>query len=181
MDPDLLPAFAQRFNLARHRTPSGRVIEVRPVTVNSGTITEGLIGRLKPGAPSQACQATGCVPHEELPDPIIVTPVVDHWLSTVNYAVGEAVIDLANTKNLMTTYVGIVTLREIAQCLGWPDKPVGFEDVVALRNDPRGWKACPNAPLLGGAAPHRLHRPQQLQHGPQHAPHPLLPGRGQAP
>lgn len=153
MDADLLPAFAQRFNLARHRTQSGRVIEVRPVTVNSGTITEGLIGRLKPGAPSEVCKATGCVPHGELHEPIIVTPVVDHWLSQVNYAVGEAVIDLENTRNLMTTYVGIVTLREIAQCLGWPEKPVGFEDVVALRNDPRGWKACPNAQPSWGERP----------------------------
>ena len=29
-------------------------------------------------------------------------------------------------------FIGIVTTRELARCIGWPEKDVGFADVVAL-------------------------------------------------
>ena len=35
--------------------------------------------------------------------------------------------------------MGIVTYREIAECLGWPDREIGYSDIIALRADPRGW------------------------------------------
>ena len=42
MDAQLFPAMSKQFNDARHRTSSGRPIEVRPVLVNSGLIGEEL-------------------------------------------------------------------------------------------------------------------------------------------
>ena len=145
MSEALLPSMADRFNEAGYKTASGLRIEVRPVLVNSGIIAEGLIGRLKPGAPSTECEATGCRPHWELPDPTIVTPVAEHWLTHVNYAVGETILDLAITDSIAETWVGIVTYDEMARCLGWPDREVGFAEVLELAADDRGWETCPLA------------------------------------
>jgi Ca-activated chloride channel family protein len=42
-------------------------------------------------------------------------------------------------RSIARTYVGVVTYREMAECLGWPQKAIGYADIIALRNDPRGW------------------------------------------
>lgn len=160
MDPTLLPAFAKHFNAAGHRTGSGTRIEVRPVLVNSGVITEELVSRATTGHSSGSCnQASGGCPGS-LPDPTLVTPAADHWFSQANYAAGRTVIDPGRTQPLGISYVGIVMLREMARCLGWPNQEIGIADIVALREDPRGWTSCPTAktewgqrPLLGFTDP----------------------------
>ena len=160
MDPTLLPAFAKQFNAAGHRTSAGTRIEVQPVLVNSGVITEELISRATTGHSSGSCnQASGGCPGA-LPDPTLVTPAADHWFSQANYGAGRPVIDPARTQPLGISYVGIVMLREMARCLGWPNNEIGIADIVALREDPRGWASCPTAraewgqrPLLGFTDP----------------------------
>jgi Mg-chelatase subunit ChlD len=66
----------------------------------------------------------------------------------VNYTAGSEVVDLRNTdaRSLARTYVGIVTYEDMAKCLGWPDNPIGYADLLALRNNPDGWSAysCAN-------------------------------------
>ncbi|MFN8637106.1 MAG: extracellular solute-binding protein [Chloroflexota bacterium] len=149
----LLPGFARRFNADRHFTSSGKPIEVRPIEANSGTMTCQLVKRTSPGAACPENQGTGGQNGDALPDPTIVTPAADHWLGDVNYSVGRDVIDLANTAVLARTFLGIATLREMAQCLGWPEKPIGYADIIALRNDPRGWSTCPTARAEWGKTP----------------------------
>lgn len=144
MDAPVFPALSKQFNEERHRTSSGRRIEVRPTLVNSGLIADELISRVATGQPSGVCNqaAGGC----QTPDPpTLITPASEHWFPYINYQAGQTVIDKADTSLLATAYNGIVMQRGMAQCLGWPDREIGFADVVALRHDPRGWASCPTA------------------------------------
>jgi Ca-activated chloride channel homolog len=149
----LLPAFAREFNAAGNTTRSGKRIEIRPIEVNSGAITCQLIRRANPGTGCPENEGTGGRDADKQPDPTIVTPAADHWLGEVNHVVGREVIDLADTKSLATTWIGIATLREMAHCMGWPEKEIGFADIIALRADPRGWAGCPTARAEWGQTP----------------------------
>jgi len=62
----------------------------------------------------------------------------------LNYALGREVLDVNAVQVLATTYIGIVTSREMAECLGWPQRQFGFVDIVELATDPAGWSryAC---------------------------------------
>ncbi len=151
-DARMLPGMSKQFNDARHRVASGRRIEIRPFFVNSGLIAEELISRATTGQPSGTCLEVpgGC----EKPDlPTIVTPANEHWFPYINYRSRQTVIDKTETHPLATSYVGIAMQREMAKCLGWPDREVGIADVVALRHDPRGWTVCPTAKTEWGRQP----------------------------
>jgi Ca-activated chloride channel family protein len=172
MTPALLESFARTFNGEDHRSASGKRIEVQPVLVNSSVIAEGLIARIKPGAVSIECEATGCVDPRNLPDPTVVTPAADHWLSQLNYEVGRSVINLNGTQSMAAARIGIATLGKMAACLGWPEKEVGLGDVLALRADPRGWETCTDAearwgrkPLVAFTDPHSSSTGRSLLYG----------------
>jgi Ca-activated chloride channel family protein len=141
--PQLLPEFADRFNRAGYRAVDGRRIEVRVVTTGSAEIADELVARVGQGTPINA----------KLENPTLVSPQADHWLVQANYQLGRPVVDLAATKTIATTWIGIVTYREMAECLGWPAREIGFADIVALRNDPRGWAKYPCAKAEWGQRP----------------------------
>src|SRR4051794_25981039 len=132
--PDLLPQFAQTFNQAGVETVSGKRIQIRLFKANSGQITGELKERVLHGIPVDRTK----------PNPAIVTPAAEHWVNDVNRALGQPVLDRSNVETIATTYIGIVTSREMAQCLGWPQKEIGLADVVTLVTDPAGWSryAC---------------------------------------
>ena len=118
----LYPNFAREFNRSGYRTASGRRITVQIVRANSGEIAGELTARIIRGTRLDRTK----------PNPTIVTPAADHWLSEVNQTVGRAVVDLEQLQPPASTFIGIVTTRELARCIGWPEKEVGFADVVAL-------------------------------------------------
>ena len=123
VDSDTLyAAFAREFNHADHRTSTGRSIRVHVVRANSGEIAGELTSRILRGTPLDKAK----------PNPTLVTPAADHWLGEVNQAVGRAVVDLERLQTPATTLIGIVTTRDLARCLGWPERSVGFADVAAL-------------------------------------------------
>jgi hypothetical protein len=68
-------------------------------------------------------------------------------LSEVNYALGRTVVDLDSVQTPATTYIGIVTTREFALCLGWPGRDPSLAEVVdiatGVRLDPEGASRCP--------------------------------------
>src|SRR5207244_1077490 len=72
---------------------------------------------------------------------------------SVNDAVGRQVVDLSQTKSIAYTWIGIVTYRDMAECLGWPDREIGYADIIALRDDPDGWAAYPCAKAEWGQRP----------------------------
>jgi len=133
--PSLLPAFARAFNAQDRKTESGQQIRVQLYRANSGEISGEIKARLAHSAAIDRSK----------PNPTLVTPAADHWVNDVNKGVGTEVLDIAGSDTIATTYIGIITSREMAQCLGWPDKEVGFSDIVSLAVDPRGWENYPCA------------------------------------
>jgi len=152
MNEALLPTFAKQFNAGKYRTSSGKQIKVEAYTVNSGVMTCQLIKRASHGFCDEN-KGTGGEGGDGLPDPTIVTPAADHWLSLVNRNIGRTLIDVNAMKPLATTYVGIATYADMAQCLGWPGREIGFADIVALANDPAGWESKPCAKTEWGPQP----------------------------
>jgi Ca-activated chloride channel family protein len=47
---------------------------------------------------------------------------------------------IAQTDNLVLSPVVIAMWQPMAETLGWPSKPVGWSDILALASDPRGWQ-----------------------------------------
>ena len=146
-DPGLrsLRQMAEEFNAANYRTAGGKDIEVEVHYIVGASQYPELVSRVTRGAPLNA----------GIPDPTLVTPAASHWLVNVNHEVGHEVIDLSDTdsRSIARTYAGIVTSREMATCLGWPERTLGYADIIALRDDPRGWSAYPCADPSWGQKP----------------------------
>jgi Ca-activated chloride channel homolog len=134
-DEALLPTFARTFSAADFRTASGAHIEVQPWLVNSGVIRQELLSRGQ----------TGVSIDTTLPNPTLVTPVAEHWLYDINEVLGRSAVDIGSARSIASTWLGIATFREMAQCLGWPEKPIGYGDILALGSDPQGWGKLPCA------------------------------------
>lgn len=71
--------------------------------------------------------------------PPSVTPSSAHWLVNVNFKLERELVDLAAAPSIVRPVIGIVTYEAMALCLGWPEKELGYEDILALRADPEGW------------------------------------------
>lgn len=133
-----------RFNEEDHTlSGSGKKVRVEAYTVNSGTMSQYLVDKIKNGIDFPQ----GITP------PHIASPSVDHWLTRVNYLTGVAVFDLENTEALALTPVVIATYEEMARALGWPQKELGWTDIIDLARNPDGWAAYPEAKVEWGKKP----------------------------
>jgi Ca-activated chloride channel family protein len=156
----VLSDMAEEFNDADHETPSGQPIEVRVVSCDSAVQAADLVARVGGSGPALKACKDGDRPAA---DPTIVTPQSSDWLVDVNHQAGRQVIDLDATENLAETWLGIVTWQAMAECLGWPERELGYEDILALAADPDGWAAYPDCaraewgrrPLLAFTNPNR--------------------------
>ncbi len=156
----LLKDMAREFNDASHRIGSGTRIVVEVYDTPSELQGKYLSELLRFGTRRDLHKETNGYVVKNIPDPTIVTPSSAHWLVTVNHEVGRTVVDLDAAESIVRPVIGIVTYEEMAKCLGWPEKKIGFADIVALRHDPRGWAsyACAKAewgkrPLLAFTDP----------------------------
>lgn len=139
-----LKDLADQFNNEKHTLPGdSRPIWVQAYTVNSGTMSDYLTGKIRDGVNYP----------QGVTDPTLVSPSVDHWLSRVNYLTGKEIFDLPNTKDLALTPVVIATYEEMARALGWPEKEIGWSDIIALAQSPEGWAAYPGAKVEWGKKP----------------------------
>ncbi len=142
MRDGLLPQMATEFNDADHETASGQPIEIDVVSCDSSVQVADLVSRVKGTGPAQqGCETDA---GRAAADPTIVTPQSGDWLVDVNHRAGHTVIDLEATEHIAETWLGIVTYRAMAECLGWPDRDLGYADILALRADPDGWEAHPD-------------------------------------
>jgi Ca-activated chloride channel family protein len=85
--------------------------------------------------------AQGWDEEQEGPRPVIWSPAASTWGSVLNErlrAQGEPAMAGDFTSFQLTPLV-IAMPRPMAEALGWPDKPLGFSDVYALSQDPKGW------------------------------------------
>ena len=156
MREDLLPKMAEEFNAGGHTTPSGHPIEVVLVLCDSFAQVEDLVSRVDSGGPArQRCEDDAGAP---APEPTVVTPQSDDWLVYANHQAGRTVVDLGATEDIAETWLGIVTYRDIATCLGWQDAQVGYEELLTVLE--RGWgdrgvRQC----RVGLSAEDRVHQP----------------------
>lgn len=160
MRDGLMPAMAEEFNDDDFETSDGRPIRVEVVSCESRSQADDLVDRIE----GVQRRSGGCTVDEApAPRPTIVTPQSSDWLVDVNHRAGRTVVDPDTTEHIAETYLGIVTYREMAECLGWPDRQLGYADIVALRADAAGWTAYPDCartewgrtPLLAFTNPSR--------------------------
>jgi Ca-activated chloride channel family protein len=131
------------YNDEDHTSSSGKDIKVEVVQVNSGPMSDHLIARIRDGIEFP----------DNAPEPHIISPSVDSWLTRVNYVTSTQTFDLANTKPLALTPVVIAMYEEMARCLGWPNTELGWADIIALAQSPEGWAAYPCARAEWGRKP----------------------------
>ena len=144
---------AAEFNQAGHRTQSGRRIVIKVHNVPSELQAEYLVSRVKTGRGPDLVKLTNGYVAPGYSDPTLVTPSSAHWLVGVNHAVGRDVVDLRATQSIVSPVIGIVTYEEMARCLGWPEKELGYADMIELRNDPQGWRKYPCSKTEWGQRP----------------------------
>jgi Ca-activated chloride channel homolog len=149
MREDLLPKMAEEFNAGDHRTPSGHPIQVVLVPCDSFAQVEDLVSRVGSGGPPrQRCKDEAGAPASE---PTVVTPQSDDWLVYANHQAGRTLVDLEATDDIAETWLGIVTYRDIATCLGWQQAQVGYEELLRVLE--RGWEARECASAEWGRQP----------------------------
>lgn len=149
----LLKDMAKKFNEAGRRTDSGAKIVVKVYDAPSELQGKYLSELLRYGTRLNLNEITNGYVAKDIPDPTIVTPSSAHWLVTTNYEVGRAVVNLDTAQSIVRPVIGIVTYEDMAKCLGWPEKEIGFEDIIALRKDPLGWASYPCAKAEWGQKP----------------------------
>ncbi len=71
-------------------------------------------------------------------NPTIWSPSASTWLEVLKQESGNANIAVS-ARPLVLTPVVISMWKPMAEALGWPNKPVGWGDMLELINDPQGW------------------------------------------
>ena len=119
---DWLDQVAERFNAEGKRVASGETIIVRVSHATSGGSMKGILkGDLKPVAWSPGDQSW-------------VSLFNDTWRQLENRT-------LISQDCKPTGYapIGFAMWRPMAEALGWPDAPIGWDTIVELAADPDGW------------------------------------------
>jgi Ca-activated chloride channel family protein len=76
------------------------------------------------------------------PQPTVWSPAASSWLVLLRQATAAADrpdITPAKWEGVAQTPLVIAMPKPMAQALGWPDKPIGWKDLLALARDPGGW------------------------------------------
>jgi Ca-activated chloride channel homolog len=116
----------QRFNDSAPRLPGGELVRVEGQAVGSGAAVEDLVdGTIKA--------------HAWAPASTMYKDVFARAWTAHQGAVGGKADVLDDGKSLVVSPVVIAIWKPMAQALGWPDKPVGWADVLSLSKDPKGW------------------------------------------
>ncbi len=113
---------AKKFNEAQLKTKSGSVIFIEVSHVTSGGSMNAILdGSSKPTAWSPG-------------DGSWVEQANQTWQTRTNKP-------LASEACVSTVYapLGFAMWRPMAELLGWPDTPIGWDDIVKLAADPNGW------------------------------------------
>jgi len=117
-----LTQVVNQFNGEQHQTEAGDLIVVEVIHGTSGDAMNGILeGRLQPVAWSPGDQS---------------------WVDQANEAWrGRTNKPLASQTCQPTVYapIGFVMWRPMAETLGWPQQPIGWDDIVELAADPNGW------------------------------------------
>lgn len=66
------------------------------------------------------------------------SPSASTWLEVLKQETGNQNVAVSN-KPLVLTPVVIAMWQPMAEAMGWPNKPIGWKDMLDLTNDPQGW------------------------------------------
>lgn len=121
----LLTELADEFNDSGAEV-GGECVFVRPYNKSSGAAAALLVD----GWPD---------PESNGARPVVWSPAASGWGAIVNHRAGRE-LATGGTPFMLTPLV-IAMPEPMADALGYPETPVGFEDIVALANDPDGWAA----------------------------------------
>ena len=107
-----------------------------------GTCAFAKVRRLSSGAGAEAL-ATGWADEQGAgPKPTIWSPAGAVWGAVANQRLadkGQPAMAPRDAQSLMLTPLVIGMPKPMADVLGYPAKPIGFDDLVALSQDPAGW------------------------------------------
>jgi Ca-activated chloride channel homolog len=67
------------------------------------------------------------------------SPSASTWLEVLKQESGNPNVAVGKPKPLVLTPVVISMWKPMAEALGWPNKPIGWGDMLELINDPQGW------------------------------------------
>ncbi len=119
---DWINAVTETFNAAQVKTAAGKPIFVHVTHVTSGGSQQDILsGKIKP---------------------IVWSPGDQSWVEGANQVwqdrAGRPLISEACPPTIYAP-IGFVMWRPMAEAMGWPGKPIGWDDIVALAADPTGW------------------------------------------
>lgn len=126
---DLMTDLARTFNESDDATLGDDCIFVRPQRKSSGG--------------SEQLLRDGWDEEVEGPLPVIWSPASSAWGAVLNQQLtdqGDDPIATAGEPFMLTPLV-IAMPEPMAEALGYPDEPVGWEDILRLSRDPEGWAA----------------------------------------
>lgn len=66
------------------------------------------------------------------------SPSASTWLEVLKQETGNADVAVSNNPLVLTPVV-ISMWQPMAEAMGWPDEPIGWNDMLDLINDPEGW------------------------------------------
>lgn len=125
-----LQEVTETFNRQQNKIANGKVIRVHAEPMGSGESVEGVL--------------TG---HNKAH---LLSPASDAFIKLGNaqsqVQTGKDLI--GRTDNLVLSPVVIAMWEPMAKALGWPDKPLGWADILELSKNPKGWAAY-NYPQWG--------------------------------
>ncbi len=115
-----------RFNDQAARLPSGEQVRIEGQAVGSGAAVEDLVdGTVKA--------------HAWAPASTMYREVLNRAWTAHQGALGAKKEILDEGKSLVLSPVVLGMWKPMAQALGWPDKAIGWSDVLSLSRDPKGW------------------------------------------
>ncbi|MFQ3534301.1 MAG: extracellular solute-binding protein [Aggregatilineales bacterium] len=116
-------AVTQTFNASSARLTSGKLVVVEPVPM--GSVESGMDiveGRAQPALWSPASRLT--------------LPVINQANLDRN---GKPLVDEGECRDLVISPTVIMMWRPMAEALGYPDRPIGWADLLKLTLSPNGW------------------------------------------
>jgi Ca-activated chloride channel family protein len=128
-----IEAVTKEFNDAEHRNTTGKIVRVRAIPMGSGESMGALLGRFDPTDPNEVAASRA---H-------LTSPASKAFVELANdeaRARGEPpLLEDAQVRNLVLSPVVIAMWEPMAKALGWPEKPLGWKEVLDLASAEKGW------------------------------------------
>ena len=128
---DWMNAVVAQFNSEQHKVASGDAIFVTVKHVTSGGSQQAILNGTS--------------------KPVVWSPGDQSWIDEANTIWrdrnGKLLIPNACESSVLAP-IGFAMWRPMAEALGWPDKPISWDDIAALSANPQGWESI-NHPEWG--------------------------------